>query len=356
MVGVPGTCQHLRSPGTGSCSSHSWPHTTLPAPQTFARSRQPRKSCAVAQLSLGDVAPKQQDKHPTGDRATSARHCSTSYSLCSEDCAACGRPLSGKALQWWSKLDRHSHQHRHIRLKQCSPKAQSTSIGAGSTSHKRKASSAVQAGKQADSGSKLLRDSDISNITDSNSDQPPEAGIVSEAPVSHVQAPSGNSTSSKASASASKASAAYASPRTVLFPAKEQGNIKDSWQTLMRWSKVFKKDQNGAHVLDKTEKVVVFGGGSFGTAMGVALARQRSTLSVALLLRDAYVCRDINNTHTNTRYLPVSASLLTLCNLDMLFKQKLVNALCLPLLSPCCRRCTLSRCCMTVCNKPCVVP
>ena len=75
----------------------------------------------------------------------------------------------------------------------------------------------------------------------------------------------------------------------------------------MRWSKVFKKDQNGVvHVLDKTDKVVVFGGGSFGTAMGVALARQKSTLGVSLLLRDAYICRDINSLHTNTRYLPVS--------------------------------------------------
>ena len=161
-------------------------------------------------------------------------------------------------------------------------------------------------GRQTDSSSKLLRESDINGISDKDSEQPPEAGIVSEATVSHVKAPKGSSSSSTASSSPPQSSAAYASPRTVLFPAKEQGNIKDSWQTLMRWSKVFKKDQNGVHVLDKTEKVVVFGGGSFGTAMGVALARQRSTLNVALLLRDAYNCRDINSTHTNTRYLPVS--------------------------------------------------
>ena len=338
MVGVPGTCQHLRSPGTGSCSSPSWPHNTLPASQTLTRARQPRKlhtSRAVSQLSLGDVAVKQQDKVPTGDRATSARHCSTSYSLCSEDCAACGRPLTGKALQWWSKLDRHSQQHRHMRLRQCNPVAQSIPTGPGNPSHKRKASSTVQAGKQADTGSKLLRDSDISSITDNDSDQPPEAGVVSEAAVSHVQPPPGNSTSSTASASASNSAAAYASPRTVLFPAKEQGNIKDSWQTLMRWSKVFKKDQNGVHVLDKTEKVVVFGGGSFGTAMGVALARQRSTLNVALLLRDAYVCRDINNTHTNTRYLPVSASQHTLYTLDLCYCATACNASHLLLLSSC---------------------
>ena len=33
-------------------------------------------------------------------------------------------------------------------------------------------------------------------------------------------------------------------------------------------------------VLDKLEKVVVFGGGSFGTAMGVCLARQKQDLQV----------------------------------------------------------------------------
>jgi glycerol-3-phosphate dehydrogenase len=31
---------------------------------------------------------------------------------------------------------------------------------------------------------------------------------------------------------------------------------------------------------DKVEKVVVFGGGSFGTAMGVALARQKHDMQV----------------------------------------------------------------------------
>jgi glycerol-3-phosphate dehydrogenase (NAD+) len=53
-------------------------------------------------------------------------------------------------------------------------------------------------------------------------------------------------------------------------------------------------------------QVVVFGGGSFGTAMGCALARQKSQLDVTLLLRDPYVCRDINEQHVNTRYLKVS--------------------------------------------------
>ena len=52
-------------------------------------------------------------------------------------------------------------------------------------------------------------------------------------------------------------------------------------------------------------QVVVFGGGSFGTAMACALARQKGDLNVTLLLRDPYVCKDINERHVNTRYLKV---------------------------------------------------
>lgn len=37
-----------------------------------------------------------------------------------------------------------------------------------------------------------------------------------------------------------------------------------------------KEESDGMH--DKLEKVVVFGGGSFGTAMGVSLARQKKDM------------------------------------------------------------------------------
>ena len=53
--------------------------------------------------------------------------------------------------------------------------------------------------------------------------------------------------------------------------------------------------------------MVVFGGGSFGTAMATALARQKQSLEVVMLMRDPYVCRDINHTHINARYLQVRA-------------------------------------------------
>ena len=51
--------------------------------------------------------------------------------------------------------------------------------------------------------------------------------------------------------------------------------------------------------------MVIFGGGSFGTAVGAALARQKSDLDVTMLLRDPYVCKDINSLHCNRRYLEV---------------------------------------------------
>ena len=74
----------------------------------------------------------------------------------------------------------------------------------------------------------------------------------------------------------------------------------------MRWSKFFRRQQavrTGSN-LESVEKVVVFGGGSFGTAMGVSLARQKPHLDVVLLLRDPYLCKDINTSHCNTKYLP----------------------------------------------------
>jgi hypothetical protein len=54
-------------------------------------------------------------------------------------------------------------------------------------------------------------------------------------------------------------------------------------------------------------QVVVFGGGSFGTAMAAALANQKESMEVVLLLRDPGLCDDINTSHCNSRYLPVRA-------------------------------------------------
>jgi glycerol-3-phosphate dehydrogenase (NAD+) len=48
----------------------------------------------------------------------------------------------------------------------------------------------------------------------------------------------------------------------------------------------------------------VLGGGSFGTAMGAALARKKSDLDVVMLLRKDPMCRRINEDHQNPLYLP----------------------------------------------------
>jgi glycerol-3-phosphate dehydrogenase (NAD+) len=64
------------------------------------------------------------------------------------------------------------------------------------------------------------------------------------------------------------------------------------------------KRQETLSPLETTNKIVVFGGGSFGTALGAALANQKDTMEVVLLLRDVGLCEDINLRRRNTRYLP----------------------------------------------------
>jgi hypothetical protein len=63
--------------------------------------------------------------------------------------------------------------------------------------------------------------------------------------------------------------------------------------------------EKAAAKLGRLEKVVVFGGGSFGTAMAASLARSYKNVQVVMLLRDPYLCKDINELHCNTRYLKV---------------------------------------------------
>ncbi|MEW5308912.1 MAG: hypothetical protein WDW38_000832 [Sanguina aurantia] len=98
---------------------------------------------------------------------------------------------------------------------------------------------------------------------------------------------------------------AFSAPsfRSFSYNSAEQDQIKESWQALMRWSKVFRTRQTAVGPLQGTDKVVVFGGGSFGTAMGASLAAQRPDMEVVLLLRDPYLCLDINTKHCNTKYL-----------------------------------------------------
>ena len=103
-----------------------------------------------------------------------------------------------------------------------------------------------------------------------------------------------------------------------LYPPSERSQIRESWDALMRWSKALRRANGGASApragarpdpsspepIAAARKVVVFGGGSFGTAMGCALARKKPTLDVVLLLRDAALCESVNRHHLNRRYLP----------------------------------------------------
>ena len=45
--------------------------------------------------------------------------------------------------------------------------------------------------------------------------------------------------------------------------------------------------------------MVVIGGGSFGTAMAVLLARNKTEMQVSLLLRDVSLSESINKDHVN---------------------------------------------------------
>ena len=47
------------------------------------------------------------------------------------------------------------------------------------------------------------------------------------------------------------------------------------------------------------EKVVVLGGGSFGTAMAAHVANRKAELEVKMLVRDPQVCLSINERHCN---------------------------------------------------------
>ncbi|WVZ62490.1 hypothetical protein U9M48_012238 [Paspalum notatum var. saurae] len=79
--------------------------------------------------------------------------------------------------------------------------------------------------------------------------------------------------------------------------------VRIAWEKLVRWSRSWRR-RNRSDVLEATRKVVVLGGGSFGTAMAAHVAAKKADLEVAMLLRDDLVCRSINHRHTNCKYLP----------------------------------------------------
>ncbi|KAG8100266.1 hypothetical protein GUJ93_ZPchr0013g37969 [Zizania palustris] len=79
--------------------------------------------------------------------------------------------------------------------------------------------------------------------------------------------------------------------------------VRIAWEKLVRWSRSWRR-RNRSDVLKTTRKVAVLGGGSFGTAMAAHVAAKKADLEVAMLLRDDLVCRSINYSHVNCKYLP----------------------------------------------------
>ncbi|KAF8065430.1 GLY1 [Scenedesmus sp. PABB004] len=134
------------------------------------------------------------------------------------------------------------------------------------------------------------------------------AGAVAAAgsrPASPTAAVAASAASAAAAGAGGAGGEAAAAGARALYPPAERSQIQESWDTLMRWSRTFRQRQaNSLSPIEAADKVVVFGGGSFGTAMGTSLALKKASLDVVLLLRDPYLCKDINTRHANTKYLP----------------------------------------------------
>ncbi|XP_022890986.1 glycerol-3-phosphate dehydrogenase [NAD(+)] 2, chloroplastic isoform X2 [Olea europaea var. sylvestris] len=79
--------------------------------------------------------------------------------------------------------------------------------------------------------------------------------------------------------------------------------VKLAWEKLVRWSRYWRSKAK-TDVLERTKKVVVLGGGSFGTAIAAHVAHRKAELEINMLVRDPEVCRSINESHCNCKYFP----------------------------------------------------
>ncbi|CAK9157546.1 unnamed protein product [Ilex paraguariensis] len=80
--------------------------------------------------------------------------------------------------------------------------------------------------------------------------------------------------------------------------------VRLAWEKLVRWSRSWQSKAATNDVLGRTNKVVVLGGGSFGTAMAAHVANRKAQLEVSMLVRDPQICQSINEKHCNCKYFP----------------------------------------------------
>lgn len=87
---------------------------------------------------------------------------------------------------------------------------------------------------------------------------------------------------------------------------RDSKHVTAAWETLVRWGRFWRNlhKEDVTDALTRTSKICVFGGGSFGTAMAVLLARNKASLDVVMLVRDPQLVASINSNHFNTRYMP----------------------------------------------------
>ena len=105
-------------------------------------------------------------------------------------------------------------------------------------------------------------------------------------------------------ATRAKAGGAYEQFRSGITD-DDRKDVKESWEKIMRWKSFVESAKvNDEDVLSNTKKVTIMGGGSFGTAMGTLLARNKNDLDVVLLMRNEQEVETINTTNRNMKYLP----------------------------------------------------
>eukprot|EP00887_Chlorella_sp_A99_P002500 scaffold6.g2500.t1 len=166
------------------------------------------------------------------------------------------------------------------------PAPQPSSSGSGTTTVREAMAESLQQLKASVAALQAQATGSLVSVDDSLGDQPPEiglplgadagAGLDARRRMAAVEPPVPPAPTSASAATAGVATA-YASAAALPLPGtagREDESIKDSWDSLMRWSRMFKSRQASKLAAKDLDKVVVFGGGSFGTAMGVSLARQ----------------------------------------------------------------------------------